>query len=312
MAIRKWSLVALVLLTASWAAIGATLSICSFNIQFLGHFKDRDNVALAAILAGYDIVVIQELVAPPYPLSFQDGTPATADDEARAFFEEMNSNGFKYWLSEEDTGPGAENHKNTTGTEWWVAFYKPGAVARADDLPHGFLAEDRSANPAYDRVPYAFAFRSADQDVDFVLVSVHLAPGSSARRSAELGGIARWIDLEDRSEHDFIVLGDMNIQDCTELASITPDGFVSLNANCEATNTTATPKPYDHVLYQPEFSPEVQAELTIVDLVAAMRPFWTSDAPYPGDPYNHNAFRVVYSDHRPIVFTLWTDGPDDD
>lgn len=42
------------------------LDVVSFNIQFLGHFKDRDNTALAALLTPFDIAVIQELVAPPF------------------------------------------------------------------------------------------------------------------------------------------------------------------------------------------------------------------------------------------------------
>lgn len=47
-----------------------TLSICSFNIQFLGNFKNKDNVTLSKILKPFDIVVIQELVAPPFPGKF--------------------------------------------------------------------------------------------------------------------------------------------------------------------------------------------------------------------------------------------------
>ena len=47
-----------------------TISICSFNIQFLGHFKARDNNTLSKILKPYDIVVIQEMVAPPVSGTF--------------------------------------------------------------------------------------------------------------------------------------------------------------------------------------------------------------------------------------------------
>ncbi len=43
----------------------ATLEICSFNIQFLGHFKDRDDESLAALVKDFDIVFVQELVTPP-------------------------------------------------------------------------------------------------------------------------------------------------------------------------------------------------------------------------------------------------------
>ncbi len=309
---RKFIVLLVLLGLFGVGCVAETLSICSFNVQFLGHFKARDNAALASILQIYDIVVIQELVAPPYALSYPDGTDAHPDDEARDFFDEMIAQGFSYWLSEEDTGPGERNHRNTTGTEWWVVFYNPNRVKRANDLPSGFLAQDRSANPHYERVPYAFAFRSADERADFVLISVHLDPESSRRRADELDAIAAWIDMNDAIEKDFLILGDMNIQSRDELTLAVPVEFVSLNGACRATNTAPTGKPYDHVLYRPAFSTEVESDLVIVDLAATMWPYWTSEQPYPGDPYDHNAFRVVYSDHCPIVFGLDSGIGDDD
>ncbi|MCK4246402.1 hypothetical protein KAX14_04125, partial [Candidatus Bipolaricaulota bacterium] len=71
-------------------------------------------------------------------------------------------------------------------------------------------------------------------------------------------------------------------------------------------------KPYDHVMYRPAFSAEVQSDLVIVNLVAAMKSYWTSTEPYPGDPYDHNAFRVLYSDHNPIAFVMKVPEADDD
>ena len=53
-------------------------------------------------------------------------------------------------------------------------------------------------------------------------------------------------------------------------------------------------------------------DLAVVDLVAAMRPFWTVAAPYPGDPYDHNEFRKHYSDHHPVVFRVNVPAVDDD
>jgi len=55
-----------------------TITICSFNIQFLGSFKKRDNTALADILKGYDIVVVQELVAPPVDGTYPNGDAYSA------------------------------------------------------------------------------------------------------------------------------------------------------------------------------------------------------------------------------------------
>ena len=45
-------------------ATEANIRVASFNIQFLGNFKKRDNAALAALVADQDLVLIQELVAP--------------------------------------------------------------------------------------------------------------------------------------------------------------------------------------------------------------------------------------------------------
>ncbi|MFX0194580.1 MAG: endonuclease/exonuclease/phosphatase family protein [Candidatus Hodarchaeota archaeon] len=297
-----------------------SLTICSFNIQFLGHFKKRDDKALADILKDYDIVVIQELVAPPIAGTYPDDEAYTADPESAEFFEAMEEQGFSYKLSEEDTGTGDEIHKSSSATEWWVAFYKPASVECVSDIPCGFLAEDRSNHDDYERVPYAFAFRTPDEKLDFVLISVHLEPngGTShkARRKHELSAIANWIDVNDDEEKDFIILGDMNIEDEDELADATPSGYLSLNDECRTTNTNINdPKPYDHVMYNTTFTTEIDSEfdLEVINLIEAMEDFWTStEDEYPGEPYNHNLFKQHYSDHHPVVFRIKVSDEDDD
>jgi endonuclease/exonuclease/phosphatase family metal-dependent hydrolase len=297
-----------------------SLAVCSFNVQFLGNSRRRDDPALASILSGFDIVVIQELVGPPYAGKFPDGTSFKPDAEAREFFDCMLSLGFEYVLSEEDTGTGDVIHRNNSATEWWVAFYKPDRVQPAHDLPVGFLATDRSNHPDFERVPYAFAFRSSNDTADFVLISVHLMPGGSARSAArrqhELAAIAAWVDAHDGVEHDFIILGDMNIEDTEELHLALPTGFVSLNDECVPTNTNVNgPKPYDHVLIDPVATTEVDTEFDfqVVDLIEMMAPLWSSESePYPGDPYDHNRFRQYFSDHHPVVFHITLPPADDD
>lgn len=298
----------------------ASLSVCSFNVQFLGHFKNRDDVALANLVGGYDIVVIQELVAPPTEGKFPDDTDRKADVEAKEFFDAMEALGFQWELSEEDTGTGDKIHVNSSGTEWWVAFYDPDRVSVANDLPSGFLADDRANHDDYERVPYAFAFRSDSSDTDFVLISVHLQPGDRRadmdRRDHELSSIADWIEANDDEEKDFIILGDMNIKDADELASATPSSFVSLNSDSLPTNTNVNgPRPYDHVMYRPGDSSEIDLDFgfVVIDLIEEMSFYWDGDPlDYPGKPYDHNAFRVLYSDHHPVVFRIKDDGSDDD
>ena len=299
------------------------LTICSFNIQFLGHFKKKDNKSLANLLKDYDIVVIQELVAPPKSGQYPNGDFYSADDEAKAFFDEMESQGFSYQLSEEDTGTNDEIHSKTSSTEWWVSFFKSEKIELANDLPFGFLDDDRSNNDDFERVPYAFAYRTVDSSTDFVLISVHLQPGSSsnnkARRKHEIRTISNWIDSHDDVEKDFIILGDMNIEDSLELADVTPVGYLSLNDECVITNTLLRNdgtggKPYDHVMFNLTHTTEINQsfDFDVVDLVKEMESHWSSTDPYPGNPYNHNLFRQYYSDHHPVVFKLNVSQSDDD
>jgi hypothetical protein len=271
------------------------------------------------MLRPFDLVIVQELVAPPFVGNFPDGSPFVPDPESAAFFNAMQAKGFEFVLSEEDTGTGPSNHLNSAATEWFVAFYKPAKVKRAPQLSQGFLADDRSDNPDYERVPYAFAFRAGKADL--VFISVHLQPGGGKsarlRRAHELESIAGWISSRPGAERDYVILGDMNIENCGELASVLPEHYASLNGACQATNTNIRGrKPYDHVMYSSDFSKrEINTTrgMTVINLIEEMRLRWPANiGPFPGNPYNHDAFRTLYSDHHPILFVLRTGGADDD
>ena len=295
------------------------ISICSFNIQFLGNSRRRDCGALGAVLAGFDIVVVQELVSPPYEGKFSGGKKFTPDQEAAEFFDVMITLGFEYVLSNEDTGTGDTIHRNGSATEWWVAFYQPDRVQVAEDLPAGFLAADRSNHADYERVPFAFPFRTFDGGSDFVLISVHLQPGArtanAKRRRHELASIGKWVDQHDEVEKDFIIIGDMNIEDAEELAEATPEGFASLNDETVQTNTNVrSPKPYDHAMIHLDGSGEIDRsfDFKVVNIVEIMENLWKSTDPYPGNPYKHNPFRAFFSDHHPVVIHLTFQEEDDD
>lgn len=296
------------------------LYVCTFNIQFLGNSTKRDNEALVNLICDYDIVVVQELVSPPYAGLFPNGTPFKPDAEAAAFFDLMQAAGFSYILSEEDTGTGDNINRNGSSTEWWVVFYKANKVALAPDLPQGFLADDRSNHPSYERVPYCFSFRTINNCLDFSLISVHLKPGdgsaNQARRAEELAAIYTWIAANDSLEQDFFVLGDMNFKDAAEITEQTPHGITALNNEATATNTNVNgSKPYDNIFYNSTASKtELDSlyDIHIINLLEEMKPYWdTTLGVYPGEPYNHNIFRQYYSDHHPVVFHLLV-GEDDD
>ncbi|GGH05156.1 hypothetical protein GCM10007420_22020 [Glycocaulis albus] len=295
------------------------LSAVSFNIQFLGLYARRDHEALAEFLAPHDLVFVQELVAPPYEGVYPDGAPFRPSERAQAFFDAMAGHGFSYVLSPEDTGRGTRLQLNSSATEWFVAFYRADRIEPAQDLFTGYISAPRAAHRQFDRVPFAFGFRADSEDL--VFISVHLRPGTGpvnrSRRAGEFTAIFEWIDAQDGPERDYVILGDMNIESCAELAAVLrlAEGYISLNDDCRATNTNVNgPRPYDHVMFREAYTrEEIPGELDVIDLVTVMRPFWNqADGAYPGDPYIHNRFRQYYSDHHPIRFGILVDGVDDD
>lgn len=319
------------------------ITVGSFNVKWVGYYdKERDDEGLAALMKDCDVVVIQELVAPPdvakigkpvnWPADrgtrYPNGEALKIDDGATQFFEAMQAEGFdRFILSEEDTGPGDTHHKNNAATEWFVAFYKSARlISLWDDggdtlQPGGYLARDLTANADYERVPFAFPFKT-HKGLDFVLISVHLQPDGGrkprARRAEELQAIAGYIERNSRdtgSEKDWFILGDMNIQNCKELVEIIPAKFVSLNDECRDTVPSKADRPYDHVMYRPDLTKSVNLDydMAVQDLVSAVRHRWAviGNGPYPGEPYKSKIFPKYFSDHNPIDFRI-KDGPDQD
>lgn len=288
------------------ASAPGELTICSFNIKFVGLYEKRENQVLAELLKDYDLVVVQELIAPP------SATPANSTrSRAKLFFDAMAAHGFSHVLSESDTG-NADLGSFTSRTEYFVTFYKPGRVTPATDLPNGFIAAPLSRNPSFRRVPFATGFRTTDGKLDFVLVSVHLEPEERDFRAGEFRAINTWLVGQNsgQTERDLIVLGDCNIQSKAELTANTPTNFISLNADCVRTNVArGSAKPYDHVFYHPQFTTEMDTGfgLQVVDLVEAVQ---------PGRPLastaEQNLFFQKYSDHHPVVFRLRIPTRDDD
>lgn len=294
-----------------------TLTVCSFNIQFLGHFQSKDNTLVAELLKDYDIVVIQELVAPPVDGSYKDEVSYKKDPESAAFAEAMTAKGFHYWLSDEDTGP-TGNRTASTASEWWIVFYKNDKVRPDSTRAYGFVSKPLAGNPDLERVPYAFPFKSVKGNSTFTFVPVHLRPGDRtedrARRQKELTILFDWVSSQTEMNKDFYVLGDFNIYKNSEFAFFEQHDFRSLNAACQFTNTkiyesSLKGKPYDHVFYRTASVEDlVPNSFAVVDLMAELIKLAPDQV---STTYNHDEFRQKYSDHLPIHFKIVT-GRDSD
>lgn len=290
-----------------------SLNLCSFNIQFLGHYKAREDSLLADMLDQFDVVVIQEMVAPPVEGTFPDGTPYKKDNESASFTEEMVERGFSYWLSPEDTGP-KKNHVNSTSSEWWITFYRSELIIPDSSTFYGFLDTVSVASTKYQRVPYAMPFMSAaDSTHLFSLVSLHLKPGNSSAdkeiRANELANLFQWtINHQDSS--NFILLGDCNIYKAEEFMNYDSIGIYSLNDSCYNTNTklyesVAKGKPYDHVFYSDHSAGRFTLDkFEVFDLMDYLKQTLPGDQ-FIYEPYDHDTFRTAFSDHLPVIFRVY-------
>ncbi len=290
-----------------------SISICSFNIQFLGHFKNREDSLLAELLKPYDVVVIQEMVAPPISGTYPDLSRFKKDKESASFTNRMVQNGFSFWLSPEDTGP-KRNHTNSTSSEWWITFYKPEILIPDSSKFYGFLDSITVASSKYQRVPYSMPFMSSlDSSHLFSLISLHLQPGNRPNdreiRANELSNLVKW-SKEHGDSSTILLLGDCNIYTSNEYVPYNDIGFYSLNDRCEFTNTkmyedSTKGKPYDHVFYLKDSMNHWYLDhFEVIDLMD----YYKKTIPPPlfnFEPYDHDLFRTSFSDHLPITFKFY-------
>ncbi|WP_345987754.1 hypothetical protein WCX18_10965 [Sulfurimonas sp. HSL1-2] len=283
----------------------ADVNASTFNVKWIGYSSSRDNEGIAKLMSeGHrDVVFIQEVVSPPTDINItgEPGWAISGDAESAAFFDAMQQQGYDYALSEEDTGTGDSIHSNSASTEWFVAFYKQDKLTLIDK---GYLAEDRSNNDDYERVPYYFTFKDKS-GMDFTVISTHLNPGSSNadtdRRYHELSSIVSWVFKQASmgSERDFIIVGDMNVYDCDVLDRRVDALFSRANRECLNSNLKKS-EPYDQVLYIKNY--------TRIDNYEVLDLYEIFELPTstPNDEVN-----AKYSDHHPIFFTIIGNGDDD-
>ena len=243
------------------------VGICSFNIQWLGHWHRKKVKPLAQLVKNCDAVVVQEMVAPAIDVFFETSRKDIrfrADKEASAFWQAMQEIGFDgIEMAQEDTGPN-RNHSYSTSSEWPVLFYKSDRMKIARDLPNGYLDKKLVKHPIFPRVPYAFGLRGVGDHKttsDFVLISVHMRPmgakGESpgyakAMRVAEFQTVARWIKDSRRfhpsEEQDYFILGDMNVENAAEMDAYFGEVAPELRPYIEVVRSQLTP--YFQDLYE--------------------------------------------------------------
>jgi endonuclease/exonuclease/phosphatase family metal-dependent hydrolase len=155
------------------------------------------------------------------------------------------------------------------------------------------------------------------------VINVHLASDEKAepQRGKELIAITDYAKSQWVNEKDFLIVGDMNIQSCSEFASVLPVQWQSLNDECRATNVASAKnpdnqKPFDHVMYFSNYTSrdlDLVYDMQVVDLFNQYFPQWAAENPNAAASSSWvNSFGSVFSDHYPVTFKMVYGVADDD
>lgn len=176
------------------------------------------------------------------------------------------------------------------------------------DLAKIRIAGIAQAFTGFDRDPYLASFKAGS--LRFTLVSVHLYFGSEStvhveRRSLETLAVARWADLERRSEwcycDDIIVLGDFNLpkpSDNPVFKALVSMGLKLPNHTSEIGSSIASDNHYDQIAFFPGNTwDDFTGKMSVFDFDGCLfRTLWESRPRKDFMAY----MRYYISDHRPL------------
>lgn len=207
-----------------------TIKIASFNLQVFGRSKaSKAEVMeiLAAIIAQYDVIAIQEI---------RDKT-GTAIKELEAAVDDL---GQDYSCI---VGP---RLGRTFSKEQYAIFF------RTDLIQAGGSYTYVDSNDWFHREPFIAYFKVINQPFDFVLIDLHTDPDEAVREMNELPSVIS--DAQAHfSEPDVILLGDLNADgayydenDTTH--PLRGSGYTWLIGNNEDTTVATSSNTYDRIV----------------------------------------------------------------
>ncbi|MEE9170266.1 MAG: endonuclease/exonuclease/phosphatase family protein [bacterium] len=341
---RSWTSIAVAAVIAAggglWWTFGPgtvgepeTITIGSFNIYEFGkgtHAAKRDLRALADLLIGIDLVVLQEVGATGGPAQVQalrDSMNAALPQGVKRYktplITSITGNNERYAFIYRDPVRyiAADKNPSTSAGERWI---------RPDPNGDGVYNDDTIFN----RVPAYMYFRA--KNFDFVIATVHLMWTHLDQREAEVEYLRDWLRTFDPRgpEEDIILLGDFNrcgkytgtdVEDMA-FSKFLSDGWenhyrilflepletwsTKYAGKDEESTTVAQAKAlYDQILIDIDTEYEFGQAPAEYGKTIGVVPF---DMTLPYEDMSHNSLKVAMSDHRPIWAKFRIDFEDDD
>ena len=295
-----------------------TITLATFNIQNLGRDKPDQPKLAAEIIKQFDVVAIQEV------MNYGDGTKGL--EAVNKIVEELGNG----WASVACTEP---NGTETAASgalhtfEFYAFIYNTAKV----QLVGTARLWDEAANPVngladqerhFDREPFIASFKAVNGNLDFTVISLHVAAPSNSWRKDEirrLKHVYETVQAEDPNQNDVFLLGDFNTPvnkpEWSDLKGL-PTMTHILTENDKTTLNKSAGKlsqnQYDTIWYQTSASAEdvvpnsgqvVRAWRAVTGYGNLTPPATITDA----DAQLLWKYGQVVSDHLPVILVLYAD-----
>ncbi|MDD5702633.1 MAG: endonuclease/exonuclease/phosphatase family protein [Dehalococcoidales bacterium] len=298
----------------------------SFNIEKLGKNNPYQTQNAATILKNYDIVAIQEVMNTGATAKNPMGTKGI--EALKRIVASLGSD-WGYVVSTTPNGTlNAQESEAVSTFEYYAFIYRK---SKLELVPNSARLWDEAKNPIpglkdqkrqFDRQPFVVSFKAKGGNLDFTLITIHVAaPAAKWRRDEirRLKIVYEKVQNEDPEQNDVFLLGDFNTNvnksEWDDLKSIPTMKHILTSKDVTTINKTTgelSDSQYDTIWYQGKYSNEdVFIDSAQVDQA------WEDSLKFPNVKPTaeikdrDNKLIWLYgryaSDHLPVTVILWVD-----
>ncbi len=303
----------------------------SFNIEKLGFKKEFQVENAAEILKNYDIVAIQEVMNLG---ASKDNPIGTKGIEALKQIVSYLGEDWDYVTSEEPKGPSrAEKSKAFSTFEYYAFIFRKSKIELIEDSAYLWNEQENpmvgleSQERQFDREPFIASFKAKKGNLDFTLITIHVASPAAKWRRDEIKRLAivyKAVQDSDPNQNDVFLLGDFNTnvdkKEWDDLKVL--EGMRHIITSKDATTLDKargrlSKNQYDTIWYQGQYSDE-----DVIPGSARVHQAWQEDLKVPEDinipkKIKGEEAKQIWlygrhaSDHLPVTMLLWSDRDSD-
>lgn len=307
-------------------SVANQIRLGTFNIEKLGKENEYQAKNAAEILKNFDIVAIQEVMNTGASKTSSIGNEGI---EALKRIISYLGDDWDYIISLEANGTASATRSKAFNTfEYYAFIYRKSRLELIKDSAYLW---NEAENPMpklkdqarqFDREPFIASFKAKNGNLDFTIITIHVAAPAARWRKDEIKRLAivyKTIQDSDINQNDVFLIGDFNTnvdkKEWDAMKSLSAMKHILTSKDVTTLNKAAgrlSKSQYDSIWYQGTYS---DADV-IPDSVQVVQA-WKDNLSYPQDIKilkklkGENRQIWIYgkyaSDHLPVTMLLWTD-----